>query len=96
MVAELVKHMTAVRHDAPLYHWRDATGHEIDVLIDTGDRLVPVEVKSGGTIAATACDTINWWTSLPGNPNRGGVLVHGGDRTFDFKGVRVLPWFLGA
>ena len=96
VVAELVKHITAVHHDAPLYHWRDATGHEIDVLIDAGDRLIPVEVKSGGTIAATACDTVNWWTSLPGNPNRGGVLVHGGDRSFDFKGVRVLPWFMGG
>ena len=43
MVAELVKHFTAVRRDAPLYHWRDATGHEIDVLIDAGDRLIPVK-----------------------------------------------------
>ena len=96
VVAELVKHFTAVRRDAPLYHWRDATGHEIDVLIDTGDRLIPVEAKSGSTIAATACDTINWWTSLPENPNRGGVLVHGGDRSFDFKGVRVLPWCING
>ena len=31
VVAELVKHFTTVRRDAPLYHWRDATGHEIDV-----------------------------------------------------------------
>jgi len=96
VVAELVKHFGAVRRDAPLYHWRDATGHEIDVLIDAGDRLIPVEVKSGGTVPTTACDTIHWWTSLPGNPNRGGVIVHGGDRTFDFKGVRVLPWFIGG
>ena len=96
VVAELVKHLGAVRRQAPLYHWRDATGHEIDVLIDSGDRLIPVEIKSGSTIAATACDTINWWTSLPGNPNKGGVLVYGGDRSFDFKGVRVLPWFIGG
>ena len=96
MVAELVEHFTAVRRVAPLYHWRDATGHEIDVLIDTGDRLIPVEARSGSTIAATACDTINWWTSLPANPNRGGVLVQGGDRSFDFKGVRILPWYLGG
>ena len=95
VVAELVKHFAAVRRDAPLYHWRDATGHEIDVLIDSGDRLIPVEVKSASTVPATACDTIDWWTSLPGNPNRGGVLVHGGDRAFDFKGVRVLPWYFG-
>lgn len=72
VVAELVKHFTAFRRDALLYHWRDATGHEIDVLIDSGDRLIPVEAKSGSTIPATACDAINWWTSLPGNPNRGG------------------------
>lgn len=26
--------------------WRDATGHEIDVLIDTGERVIPVETKS--------------------------------------------------
>ena len=96
VVAELVKHFTTVRRDAPLYHWRDATGHEIDMLIDAGERLIPVEAKSGSTIAATACDTINWWTSLPGNPNRGGVIVHGGDRSFDFKGVRVLPWFING
>ena len=96
VVAELVKHLAAARRNAPLYHWRDATGHEIDVLIDSGDRLIPVEVKSGSTVAATACDTINWWTSLPGNPNHGGALVHGGDRTFDFKGVRVLPWYFGG
>jgi hypothetical protein len=23
----------------PLYFWRDATGHEIDVLVDTGGRV---------------------------------------------------------
>ena len=51
---------------------------------------------AAATIAATACDTINWWTALPGNPNREGSPVHGGDRSFDFKGVRVLPWFVGG
>ena len=35
-----------------------------------------------------------WWTALPGNPNRGGVLVHGGTERFESRGFRVLPWFL--
>lgn len=34
------------------------------------------------------------WTSIPSNPNRGGVLVHGGAESFEFKGFQVLPWFL--
>lgn len=95
VVSELVKSFAAMRRDPPLYFWRDATGHEIDILIDAGGRVVPVEVKSGQTIAADAVDTLAWWTSIPSNPNRGGVLVHGGEESFDFKGFRVLPWFLG-
>ena len=47
VVSELVKSFAAIRRDPPLYFWRDATGHEIDVLIDVGGRIVPVEVKSG-------------------------------------------------
>ena len=39
---------------------------------------------------------INWWTSLPRNPNERDVLAHAGDRSFNFKGVRVLPWFPGS
>ena len=40
--------------------------------------LIPIEVKSGRTVAADAVATLEWWTSIPANPNRGGVLVHGG------------------
>ena len=95
VVSELVKSFAAKRRDPPLYFWRDGTGHEIDILIDTGERIIPVEVKSGQTVAGDAVDTLAWWTAIPSNPNRGGVLVHGGAESFDFKGFRVLPWFLG-
>lgn len=94
VVSELIKSFAAMRRDPPLYFWRDATGREIDILIDTGERIVPVEVKSGQTVAADAVDTLVWWTSIPSNPNHGGVLVHGGTESFDFKGFRILPWFL--
>ena len=96
VVGELVKAFTAMRHDPPLFFWRDATGHEIDVLMDGGERLIPVEVKSGHTVSPDAIGGLEWWTSLPGNPNRGGVLVHGGDDSCSLKGFRVAPWFLAA
>ncbi len=95
VVAEFIKSFAAMRRDAPLYFWRDATGHEIDILIDAGERLLPVEVKSGQTVAPDAFGHLTWWTSLPANPNRGGVLVHGGAERYAHKGFQVLPWFLG-
>ena len=94
VVSELIKSFAARRLDAPLYFWRDATGHKIDVLIDTGDRVIPVETKSGQTVASDAADGLVWWRSIPSNPNRGGILVHGGAKSSAFKGCGVLPWFL--
>ena len=96
VVSELMKAFAAMRRDPNLYFWRDATGHEIDVLIDAGVRLIPVEVKSGRTVPPDAVAALKWWTSIPSNPNRGGVLVHGGTEHFDLDGFRVLPWFLAA
>ena len=94
VVSELVKAFAALGRAPPLFFWRDATGHEIDILIDAGDRLIPVEVKSGRTVTPGATDQLAWWTALPDNPNRGGGLVHGGDAAFTLKGFRVAPWFL--
>ena len=94
VVSELVKSFVARRRDPPLSFWRDATGHEVDVLIDARDRVVPMEVKSGATVSPDAVRNLAWWTAIPSNPNRGGVLVHGGDESFYFRGIRVRPWFL--
>ena len=95
VASEFVKSFASLRQEAPLYFWRDATGHEIDILVDAGDRLIPVEVKSGQTFASDTLSSIAWWTALPGNPNAGGVLVHGGEEGYVCKGVQVRPWFLG-
>ena len=94
VATELIKAFAAMRRDAPLFFWRDATGHEIDILIDAGDRLIPMEIKSGQTVAPDAMRTLDWWTSIPANPNRGGVLVHGGVDRFALRDYQVLPWFL--
>jgi hypothetical protein len=73
---------------------RDATGHELDGVVDLGDRLLPVEIMSGQTVAADSVDALRWWTGLPGNRNKRGVLVHGRHRALSLHGFSVLPWFL--
>jgi predicted AAA+ superfamily ATPase len=95
VVSEIVKGFENQGRKAPLFFWRDATGHEVDVLVDLGDRLVPVEVKSGLTVAPDAADGLRWWTGLPGNRNRTGVRVHDGVESFTLHGFAVRPWFPG-
>jgi len=94
VVSELVKSFAHLRREPPLFFWRDTTGHEIDILVDLGDRVIPIEIKAGETVATDATRSLSWWTAIPANTHRGGVLVYGGTESFSFKGIKVLPWFL--
>jgi hypothetical protein len=95
VVGELTKAFVHAGRPAPLFHWRDATGHEVDVIVDLGTRQIPVEVKSGVTVASDAFAGLRFWTGIPGNTARGGVLVHGGSAFAVRDGYAVRPWFLG-
>lgn len=95
VVSEIIKSFQHWGKSAPVHFWRDATGHEIDAVLDLGERLLPVEVKSGLTPAPDAMATMEWWLSLNGNPGRAGVLVHGGTSHRRVGRVTILPWWLG-
>jgi predicted AAA+ superfamily ATPase len=94
VVSELFKGFAASGQEPPLYFWRDQSGHEVDVIIDLGSRLVPVEVKSGRTVAGDFFAGLEYWLGLPGNAEKQGVLVHGGDdQPHRRRGHTVRPWF---
>jgi len=73
--------------------WRDSAGHEVDVIIDSGGRLTPVEIKSAQTVADDFFDMLDYWKKLAGTPDAPAVLVYGGDRLFKRSGITVMPWF---
>lgn len=94
VVSELTKAFVHRGLEAPLFHWRDATGHEVDVIIDLGDRLVPVEVKASVTLGSHVFDGLRWWTGIGANPTTGGILVHGGKAHHEQDGFSVRPWWI--
>jgi uncharacterized protein len=94
VVSELVKLFAAAGREPPLFFWRDQSGHEVDVVIDLGGRLIPVEIKSGMTVAGDAFAGLNYWLRLSGNVKARGVLVSGGDdMPYRRHGHLVRPWF---
>ena len=75
-----------------LYFWRDSTGHEIDILMDHGQELVPIEVKSGQTFASDFLKSLAYWKSLPGQEHCRAALVYGGDSSYIRHRIAVLSW----
>lgn len=75
-----------------LWFWRDSRGLEVDLLAEDGDRLHPVEIKAGQTVAPDAFETLTRWRTLAGATDSPASLVYGGDAAFTHAGVDVVPW----
>ena len=93
VVSELYKNFAHRGKQPHLHFWRDAAGHEIDIVIDLGTGPVPVEVKSGQTVASDFFNHLAYWREVSGDADAPAALVYGGDRAFTRSGVPVYPWF---
>ncbi len=78
--------------EADLYFWQDSTGDEIDILLEHSHKLVPIEVRSGQTIARDYFKGIDLWRELVGDAEHPAASVYAGDRTFRRKNVTVYRW----
>ena len=76
-----------------LFFWRNNAGLEVDIIIDKGDRLVPVEIKSGATVSPNWFSSVEKWLDLAGTDAEKAFIVYGGDKTFNQRRIDILPWF---
>ena len=79
--------------DPPLFFWRDRTGHEVDLVIEKGNELLPIEIKSGRTVVGDSFKGLKFWLALEGNSQENGTLVYGGDKAFKRDAINLRPWF---
>lgn len=92
VITEYLKGKFNRGQQADLYFWRDSKGLEVDLLVDNGITLEPVEIKSGQTIAPDFLTPLKKWCELSGKPERPAVLVYGGDQELSNKNVSIVPW----
>lgn len=93
IINELLKNRFNQGRRSDLYYWRDRSGHEIDVVVDQGVRLIPVEIKSGQTITSDYFKGLDFWKNLTGN--KGGIVFYGGEEQQQRSdGNQVKSWRL--
>jgi predicted AAA+ superfamily ATPase len=74
------------------YFWRDNKGIEIDCIIENGDKLTPIEIKSGQTFNQDFFKNLNYWNKLSGNSVENSYVVYGGDLSRTTKDGNLLSW----
>lgn len=91
MVVEMLKARFNQGERSNLFHWRDSTGNEVDVLVDRGTIQHAVEMKSSQTISASFFKGINYWENL--SQQQGGTVIYGGEEIqIRSNGLQVVPW----
>ena len=75
-----------------IYFWRDKEGHEIDLLIDHAEKLIPIEIKSANTARNTMTDELVFWHNLTGHPLEDSYVIYAGPTEKSPKGPQFIPW----
>ena len=74
------------------YFWQDNHGKEIDCLLVNGEKIVPVEIKSGKTISSSYFDNLKYWRQLANLPDEQGYVVYGGEQSLQTSAGAFVSW----
>ena len=91
VITELLKNRTNAGLDINLFYWRDKTGHEVDLIIDNGKTLLPIEIKLGMTISKDYFKNIDYWTNLSGS-KKAFILYTGAQHQKRSDGTEIMNW----
>ena len=92
IVAELIKSRMNLGEKPALYFWRDNIGNEVDLIVEQGTKLMPIEIKSGQTLTRESFSGLEKWNALAGEKAASPALIYGGDESYRQKGISVVGW----
>lgn len=90
VIAELAKSFYQRGKTPPLYFWRDHLGVEVDCLIEQGEQLTAIEIKSGQTINDNFYTGLKYWQKISQNNQL--KLIYAGDQNITLNGIETLSW----
>jgi len=92
VLSEWIKGRCNLGREPNCFYWRDKTGHEVDLLIDSGGELTAVEIKSGDTVRSDYFDGFAYWNRLSHTDASHNVLIYGGRETQSRSRALLLGW----
>lgn len=78
-----------------VFFFQDRRGHEVDLVIEQGPRIIAAEIKSASTVAGDFLDALVSFRTLLAERRGADVeeaLIYGGDQASVRRGVRIVPW----
>ena len=93
VLSEVVRTLTHRGIEPQVYFWRTTAGTEVDLLVDTGRGLVPIEVKLSATPRPAMASSVRRFQRDMKAAALPGLVVHPGDIRLPLgPGVTALPF----
>ena len=90
IIADMMKNYFNKAETPSLYFWRDNTGNEIDCLIEYGNLIKSIEIKSALTISSDFFKGLNFYKKL--NEKTKSYLVYGDSRESVRNETEICAW----
>ncbi len=81
VIMELIKAKYNKGLEPQFHFYRDVSGKEVDVLMQRGSQLIPIEIKSSKTYSSSFLKGLKHFKAQAPDRVTGGVLIYGGDKT---------------
>ena len=91
VMSEVMKHLVNEQNDIQAYYWRDKTGREIDLILETPSETIPFEIKAGKTVQQEFFKNVKYWMKLSGT-SKGKVIYAGETEQKRSDETEVFNW----
>ena len=79
---------------AEILFWRTHSGEEVDLLIEVGGRLLPIEVKAAGRVTPRDARHLQTFRGQYGDAVLAGLVLYSGQEVFWLaEGILAAPWW---
>ena len=79
---ELRPHLETASERTAMLHFRDRSGHEVDLVLERRGRIVGLEVKSATSVGRSDAKSLRWLRDRLGDSFHFGAVLHAGDIPF--------------
>ena len=87
---ELMKARYNCAVDPRFYFYRDVLGKEVDLLLQRGSHLTPIEIKSSKTFCSSFLNGLKYFHEQTPQKAEGGAIIYRGDLTQTLGNFQLL------